>query len=122
MTTQKLGDVMMVEMTKTALAWYQHNAMRTATMSGENPPNWYLALGLAGEAGEVAEIIKKNERHGKPINPEHLREELGDVLWYLTVLAEVNGLSLAEIAVANIDKLKARYPQGFVKRGITNAE
>ena len=122
MTTQKLGDVMMVEMTKTALSWYQHNAMRTATMSGENPPNWYRALGLAGEAGEVAEIIKKNERHGKPINPEHLREELGDVLWYLTVLAEVNGLSLAEIAVANIDKLKARYPQGFVKRGITNAE
>lgn len=122
MTVQKLGDTMMVEMTKTALHWYQLNAMRTAAMSGENPPNWYLALGLNGEAGEVAEIIKKNECHGKPINREHLREELGDVLWYLTVLAEVNGLTLAEIAVENIHKLKARYPQGFVKRGNQNAE
>ncbi len=111
MTVQKLGDAMMVEMTKTALSWYQLNAMRTAIMSGENPPNWYLALGLTGEAGEVAEIIKK-----------HLREELGDVLWYLTVLAEMNGLTLAEIAVENIHKLKARYPEGFVKRGNQNAE
>jgi NTP pyrophosphatase (non-canonical NTP hydrolase) len=122
MTVQKLGDAMMVEMTKTALSWYQLNAMRTAIMSGETPPNWYLALGLTGEAGEVAEIIKKNERHGKSINREHLREELGDVLWYLTVLAEMNGLTLAEIAVENINKLKARYPQGFVKRGNQNAE
>lgn len=122
MTVQKLGDVMMVEMTKTALSWYQLNAMRTAGLSGENPPNWYLALGLNGEAGEVAEIIKKNACHGIPINKEHLREELGDVLWYLTVLAEVNGLTLAEIAVGNIDKLKARYPHGFVKRGNGNAD
>jgi len=122
MTVQKLGETMLVEMTKTALTWYETNAMRTAQMNGEIPPNWYLALGLTGESGEVAEIIKKVERHGRELDKKHLCEELGDVLWYLTVLAHANGLSLSQVAVENINKLRARYPEGFVKRGNTNAE
>jgi len=68
-----------------------------------------LALGVGGEAGEVMEIIKKGFRPGNSIDVNHLEEELGDVLWYLAALADTYGLSLQDIALKNIEKLKARY-------------
>lgn len=69
-----------------------------------------LALGVGGEAGEVMEIIKKGTRPGKEIDVEHLKEEIGDVLWYLAVLADTLDLDLEEIALNNIEKLAKRYP------------
>ena len=71
------------------------------------------ALGLTGEAGEVAELIKKHVFHKHPLEKEKLIKELGDVAWYLVALAETNGIPLADIFAANISKLKARYPDGF---------
>ena len=68
-----------------------------------------LALGVGGEAGEVMEIIKKGFRPGRTIDIEHLKEELGDVLWYVAVLADTYDLDLEEIALNNIDKLAKRY-------------
>lgn len=71
------------------------------------------ALGLAGEAGEVADLLKKSLFHGHQVDPATLRKELGDVLWYIAALATMSGLTLEEIAAANIEKLRRRYPQGF---------
>ena len=71
------------------------------------------ALGLVGEAGEVADQIKKIVGHGHPMNPDHLMEELGDVLWYLSEIAGLFGGSLGAAGVRNIRKLEARYPEGF---------
>lgn len=71
------------------------------------------ALGIVGEAGEVADLLKKVLYHGKPLDVFHLREELGDVLWYLTSLAELHNLNLDDIAKANVEKLTKRYPNGF---------
>ena len=68
-----------------------------------------LALGVGGEAGEVMEIIKKGFRPDKEVDVDHLEEELGDVLWYVATLADFYGLSLQDIALKNIEKLKARY-------------
>jgi NTP pyrophosphatase (non-canonical NTP hydrolase) len=96
---------------------YQQAALRTASLGGEVPPLWYLALGLTGEAGEVANLVKKFERHGKPFSADAVADELGDVLWYLAVAAHVAGLSLDEVASRNVDKLRARYPDGFKARG-----
>jgi len=73
----------------------------------------YTALGLTGESGEVAEMIKKAFYHGHALEEEALSKELGDVLWYLAVMASGLGLSLDQIASENIDKLRARYPEGF---------
>jgi len=71
------------------------------------------ALGLTGEAGEVAEIIKKHLFHATPLDQDALVKELGDCLWYIGAFATVLGLSMDDIAQRNIDKLRARYPEGF---------
>lgn len=71
------------------------------------------ALGIAGEAGEVADLVKKHIGHGHPLDVEKLKRELGDVLWYVAGLAELHGLWLSEVATANIEKLETRYPNGF---------
>lgn len=71
------------------------------------------ALGLAGESGEVVDIIKKHVHHGKPLERAHLVAELGDVLWYLAYLASIEDIDLAEVATANSRKARARFPDGF---------
>jgi NTP pyrophosphatase (non-canonical NTP hydrolase) len=67
------------------------------------------ALGLAGEAGEVCDLIKKNAFHEKPYKREDLQKELGDVLWYLFAMIDHTGFTPEEIMRANIDKLRARH-------------
>jgi NTP pyrophosphatase (non-canonical NTP hydrolase) len=75
------------------------------------------ALGITGEAGEVADLLKKQLFHGKAENADALCEELGDVLWYVANLARLHGLSLSEVAAFNLRKLRKRYPDGFVLGG-----
>lgn len=95
-------------------AEYQQLAART--LGGNRTHEQQLsnaALGLTGEAGEVAELIKKHLYHATPLDTDALAKELGDCLWYIAAFATVQGLSLADIAQRNIDKLRRRYPEGF---------
>lgn len=71
------------------------------------------ALGLVGEAAEVGDIIKKEVFHGHPAEVDSVKKELGDTLHYLAGVATLYGLTLEEIAAANIEKLNKRYPTGF---------
>lgn len=71
------------------------------------------AMGLAGESGEVVDLIKKEIHHGHPENPEKVKNELGDVMHYVAGLAAMYGWTLEEVATANIMKLSTRYPHGF---------
>lgn len=75
------------------------------------------ALGLAGEAGEVADEVKKIVGHGKRLNAGKLAEEIGDVLYYCAAACDVLELSLAGVAADNIVKLRKRYPDGFRRMG-----
>jgi NTP pyrophosphatase (non-canonical NTP hydrolase) len=68
------------------------------------------ALGLAGEAGEVANIVKKAVFHGKTLDRERLRDELGDVFWYFALLCDGANLSLQEIIETNNRKMLTRFP------------
>ena len=70
-------------------------------------------LGLAGEAGEVVELIKKHRYHGHALDPDEITKELGDVLWYVAEICTATGVSMGEVAERNIAKLRARYPAGF---------
>ena len=72
-----------------------------------------LAMGLAGESGEVVDELKKFCFHGRPLSEDKLIKEMGDVLWYLSGLASALGWDLSEVALANIKKLTERYPEGF---------
>lgn len=64
-------------------------------------------------AGEAVDILKKFLFQGHDLDREHLAKELGDVAWYLAVSADALGYDLETIFKMNIDKLKARYPDGF---------
>ena len=96
---------------------YQRFSRRTAAYPREA---WltYPALGLAGEAGEVAEHAKKAIRDDDGIVDDGRRDamskELGDVLWYLTQLASELGLELEDIARENLEKLFSRQRRGMI--------
>ena len=92
---------------------YQNRAIRTANGGKGNDALLCCSLGIAGEAGEVVDLVKKWVYHGHAQDVTKMREELGDVLWYVAVLAASQGLSLDEIARYNLSKLSMRYPGGF---------
>jgi NTP pyrophosphatase (non-canonical NTP hydrolase) len=98
---------------------YQKLAMRTAAKAGPAEQLATAGLGVAGEAGEVADLIKKLLFHGHAFDAaavDKLVKEAGDVLWYLALLADrlaEHGVTLDTIAAQNIAKLRARYPEGF---------
>jgi NTP pyrophosphatase (non-canonical NTP hydrolase) len=71
------------------------------------------ALGLAGEAGEVVDLVKKGVFHQHGLDRDKLSKELGDVLWYVAALCSTLNLSLSEVMEANIEKLRRRYPEGY---------
>ena len=82
----------------------------------DDKERFVAALGLCGEAGEFGDLVKKIVGHGHEASPEtqvKMLKELGDVLWYVADNASAWGFTLEFIAQTNIEKLKARYPQGF---------
>lgn len=80
-----------------------------------------FTLGLTGEAGEFADEVKKVLFHGKPRDIFRLRDELGDVLWYLAATAEALGVTLEQVAADNVAKLRARHgDSGFKPHGEQN--
>ncbi|MDP3902096.1 MAG: nucleoside triphosphate pyrophosphohydrolase family protein [bacterium] len=95
---------------------YQEKSRKTALYPGNGNNFIYPTLGLAGEAGEVADKIKKVLRDkGGLISEEtkkELEKELGDVLWYLSQIASELGLSLENVAVKNIEKIYSRLERG----------
>lgn len=94
---------------------YQEQALKSDNRTINPGADWYYALKLNGEAGEVAELVGKANRNGqwaKPIEGarrDDLGYELGDVLWYIAALARHYGFTLEEIALMNVNKLAARH-------------
>lgn len=98
---------------------YQALSRRTATYPHAGEDLTYPALGLCGEAGEVAEKVKKTIRDDGGVLSDERRDllsrELGDVLWYLSQLATEARLDLEEIASDNLDKLMSRQERGVLR-------
>lgn len=92
---------------------YQQAVMRTEGGLAPSELLMNAALGICGEGGEVADLVKKAAFQGHYLNREHVAKELGDCLWYIAVGAEAVGHTLGEIAQMNMDKLRKRYPDGF---------
>ena len=70
------------------------------------------ALGINGEAGEFADLVKKSVFNGKPFEVEHAKKELGDIMWYIALACTALDITLEDVLTTNIDKLSARYPKG----------
>ena len=101
---------------------YQKAAMRTASGLDRHELLMNAALGICGEGGEVADMVKKSAFQGHSMNVTHVAKELGDVLWYIAIGAHAIGIDLEEIAQMNLAKLEARYPNGFeVERSLHRA-
>jgi len=96
---------------------YQKLAVRTCPDVNVREMLTLGALGLAGESGEAVEHIKKYLFHGKELNFAEFKKELGDVAWYLAALCTAAGFNFEDVLQANIDKLKARWPDGFKTGG-----
>lgn len=93
---------------------YQKKAKETAVYPSTVSIT-YPVLGLCGEAGEVAEIIKKALRSEQPFDTNKLMDEMGDVLWYLAALASDLRIQLSDVAERNIRKLANRKEEGTLK-------
>lgn len=98
---------------------YQKKARKTAIYPNRGRNFIYPTLGLCGEAGEIAEKIKKVIRDKNGLvdqqTKEEVAKELGDVLWYISTLATELGLNLEKIATQNIEKLYSRKKRGKLK-------
>lgn len=100
---------------------YQELALRTLNPAlGPKDVLINGVMGLCGESGEAIDIVKKHLAQGHPLDREKLAKELGDIAWYLAETAHAIGYPLEDILQMNIDKLKARYPEGFSSENSIN--
>ena len=117
------------------LSEYQNLAMRTNDGKCNDRLKWEVenryvtpdagevinaCLGLAGEVGELNDMIKKAIYHGHDLNTSDLFKELGDIMWYVAMMADAFGVSMDLICEININKLKKRYPEGFSEQASIN--
>lgn len=93
-------------------AEYERAASRTIRIDSGRELLINGALGVTGEAGEIADIVKKHLHHGATLDSARIIEEIGDCLWYLNEIALTVGASLTIAAQYNVDKLAARHAGG----------
>ena len=99
---------------------YQKNAVKTLSKSFHidqvEADILHGAVGVATEAGELLDALKKTIFYGKKLDLVNIEEEIGDVLWYLAIMCENLGVSMEDIMEKNINKLNSRYPDKFTEQ------
>jgi len=106
-------DTELAERKTLTLNNYQQEAKRTLPSMTLLEGITNAVLGLSGEAGECADMIKKMRYQGHPLEVRELILELGDVMWYVAAAATALGIKLEDVGQRNIEKLRKRYPNGF---------
>ncbi len=111
-------NILSYRITVMTLNDYQNAAKTTAVYTSAEQRLVCTVLGLNGEAGEVAEKIKKVIRDKNSVvgdeDRREIQKELGDVLWYLAVLADTLGIELESVAALNLQKLRSRFERGTI--------
>lgn len=91
----------------------QYLELARKTLSVEEDKIGHFTVGLVTESAELLDAYKKAKWYGRKLDTVNIKEEIGDVMWYLVQLCDEVGYSLDEAKVDNIQKLKKRYPDGF---------
>ncbi len=91
---------------------YQELAGRTIANKHKGAMELHALHGMVGEIGELHSLYQKNFQ-GHHFDVEHAKKELGDLLWFVAEYCSAMGWNMSDVAQLNIDKLKARFPDGF---------
>lgn len=92
---------------------YTENTAKTAPdLGGSFQDQLHMVMGISTEANEILDAYKKAFAYGKPLDVVNVGEELGDLFWYVSNLMRILGIDFEDTLQINIDKLKARYPDG----------
>lgn len=105
------------------LTEYQKEARRTCPDLEDNEiDNVHMLFGMSTEVGELHDIFKKTIAYKKPLDKAHIKEELGDLMWYIINFCTINNFDLEAILDTNISKLKTRYPDKFTTEAALNRD
>ena len=108
---QNLEDLL-TDFNKMTLALAKDGEDILKNLTPEQANMWHMVTGVGGEVGEIVDCIKKHVIYQKPLDVENIKEELGDLLFYMSNLMQSVGLSFEEVLQHNIDKLSVRYASG----------
>lgn len=97
-----------VESARTVSPCFHHRKVPVGTLRG--------IIGVSTEAGELLDAAKKALSYGIPVDKENIREEIGDIMWYINAILRSENWDMEEILQENIDKLKKRYPEQFTTK------
>jgi NTP pyrophosphatase (non-canonical NTP hydrolase) len=75
----------------------------------------HMILGMTTEVGELVDVYKKHLAYKKPLDMVNVKEELGDLMWYIANFCNINNIDLEQALQTNIDKLRARYSEKFTE-------
>lgn len=100
---------------------YAESVRRTmAILPKIEEDNLHMVLGISTEAGELLDVFKKNLAYKKDIDWVNVREEIGDLMWYISNFCTINNLDFGDILLKNVEKLKVRYPDKFTEHNANN--
>lgn len=101
-------------MSQLTIKEFQAQAKRTLPdLGSELNNNLHMTIGISTESGELLDVYKKAFAYGKAIDTVNVKEEIGDLLWYIVNLCSINGFDIEEIMHTNIMKLLKRFPEKF---------
>jgi NTP pyrophosphatase (non-canonical NTP hydrolase) len=102
---------------------YTKETQRTMAELGQSfADQLHMAMGISTEAGELLDVYKKALAYGKEVDMVNIREEAGDLMWYLSNLLRILGIDFEQTLQVNIDKLKTRYPDKFTEDKALNRD
>lgn len=111
------------KMEKITIQDYQEKSKRTnADIGGLLMNNIHMSLGLITEAAEIADVFKKHIAYKKEIDYINVKEEIGDLMFYIVNMCNINNWDLRDILQNNIDKLRKRFPDKFTEEAAINRD
>lgn len=101
---------------------YTKESERTLIDKGHDLNLLHAAMGISTESGELMDAFKRKIFYGKDLDVVNVKEEIGDLMWYVAILLRELDLDFEELLQINIDKLKARYPEKFTEENALNRD